>query len=205
MGRLVKTHNGEVVVAHNFVATPDYTLLVADYVGGNTPPHGWVYYPDDLEATDFAAAWVQPTGAQDAYALGAIVAHKGTRWRSRVAGNVWEPGVSGWADATTDIPEWLQPTGAHDSYVIGAIVRHNADLWASLVGANVWEPGVSGWRRTALVAPGEDAPVLEWVQPTGSDDAYPLGAKVKHNGKTWVSNYANNVWEPGVFGWSEVA
>lgn len=40
-----------------------------------------------------------------------------------------------------------------------------------------------------------------WVQPTGAHDAYPLGTKVTHNGKTWTSATAANVWEPGVYGW----
>jgi len=39
-----------------------------------------------------------------------------------------------------------------------------------------------------------------WVQPTGAHDAYPLGAIVTHNGKTWESLIANNVWEPGGVG-----
>ena len=41
----------------------------------------------------------------------------------------------------------------------------------------------------------------EWVQPTGAHDAYNKGDKVTHNGKTWVSDVDNNVWEPGVYGW----
>lgn len=44
----------------------------------------------------------------------------------------------------------------------------------------------------------------EWVQPTGAQDAYPLGAKVMHNGKRWTSDVDANVWEPGVYGWTEV-
>lgn len=32
-------------------------------------------------------------------------------------------------------------------------------------------------------------------------DAYPLGAKVTHKGKTWTSTTAANIWEPGVYGW----
>ena len=30
-------------------------------------------------------------------------------------------------------------------------------------------------------------------------------AKVSHNGKHWTSDVAANVWEPGVYGWTEVA
>lgn len=35
--------------------------------------------------------WVQPTGAHDAYALGAEVTHIGRNWRSNIDANVWEP------------------------------------------------------------------------------------------------------------------
>ena len=41
-----------------------------------------------------------------------------------------------------------------------------------------------------------------WRQPTSAVDAYPLGAKVTHKGKTWTSTTAANVWEPGVHGWT---
>lgn len=42
-------------------------------------------------------AWVQPTGAHDAYKLNAKVAHKGLNWNNTGSdANVWEPGVYGW-------------------------------------------------------------------------------------------------------------
>jgi hypothetical protein len=44
--------------------------------------------------------WVQPTGAHDAYPLGAEVTHKGQNWRSNYNGNVWEPSVFGWTAFT---------------------------------------------------------------------------------------------------------
>lgn len=40
-----------------------------------------------------------------------------------------------------------------------------------------------------------------WTQPLGATDAYMLGDEVSHNDEIWVSDYDNNVWEPGVFGW----
>ena len=44
-------------------------------------------------------AWVQPTGAQDAYPAGAEVSHNGQNWRNTHGnGNVWEPGVFGWEE-----------------------------------------------------------------------------------------------------------
>lgn len=45
--------------------------------------------------------------------------------------------------------------------------------------------------------------IPEWEQPN-STNPYMAGDKVKHNDKTWISNIDNNVWEPGVYGWSEV-
>lgn len=42
-------------------------------------------------------AWVQPTGAQDAYEAGAVVTHNGQTWdNTHGDGNVWEPGEFGW-------------------------------------------------------------------------------------------------------------
>lgn len=52
---------------------------------------------EDLKLTLYGPAeWVQPTGAHDAYALGAVVSHNGKVWVSTVDSNVWEPGGYGW-------------------------------------------------------------------------------------------------------------
>lgn len=45
----------------------------------------------------------------------------------------------------------------------------------------------------------------EWRQPTGAHDAYAEGAKVSHNSKHWISTIPANTYEPGVYGWDEVA
>ena len=50
----------------------------------------------------------------------------------------------------------------------------------------------------------EQVGISEWVQPTGAHDAYQIGDQVTHNGATWESDYDANVWEPGVFGWTEI-
>jgi len=84
--------------------------------------------------------WRQPTGAHDAYPLGAVVSHKDKTWESTVAANVWEPGVSGWLESGPGIPDWVQPTGAHDAYPKDAEVWHIEKLWKSNVDGNVWEP-----------------------------------------------------------------
>jgi hypothetical protein len=56
-----------------------------------TPPVNWREVP-----TTGYPAWVQPTGATDAYPVGFRVAHKDQNWESNTAANVWEPGVFGW-------------------------------------------------------------------------------------------------------------
>ena len=43
----------------------------------------------------------------------------------------------------------------------------------------------------------------QWAAPTGAHNAYPQGAIVTHQGKTWESLIPNNVWTPGVSGWRE--
>lgn len=44
--------------------------------------------------------WIQPVGSTDAYAKGAKVSHNDKHWISDVDGNVWEPGVAMWHEAT---------------------------------------------------------------------------------------------------------
>ena len=55
---------------------------------------------------------------------------------------------------------------------------------------------------TPISDPTQEYP--EWVQPIGSHDAYSQGDKVSHMDKHWVSDMNGNVWQPGVYGWSEV-
>ena len=37
----------------------------------------------------------------------------------------------------------------------------------------------------------------------GAHDAYEKGYKVSHNEKHWISDVDGNVWEPGVYGWTQ--
>lgn len=54
------------------------------------------YYEQLKPVVVSVKAWVQPTGAHDAYAKGAQVSNNGKIWESTIAANVWAPGVSGW-------------------------------------------------------------------------------------------------------------
>jgi hypothetical protein len=64
-----------------------------------------------------------------------------------------------------------------------------------------WHPSTVPALFTKIAREGE---ILPWVQPLGAQDAYQIGDKVNHNGFTWESINANNVWEPGVFGWQQI-
>lgn len=65
-----------------------------------------------------------------------------------------------------------------------------------------WRPSVSPgiWTKVLIPTPGE---IPDWEQPS-STNPYSKGDKVKHNGKIWTSDDDGNVWEPGVYGWTEV-
>ena len=91
-------------------------------------------------------------------------------------------------------------------YAVGKIVtRPNGNLYKCVQAHRSqagWEPENTPALWTKIGDPSEEYP--EWSQPLGAHDAYPLGAKVSHNGKKWVNDVASNVWEPGVYGWTEV-
>lgn len=66
-----------------------------------------------------------------------------------------------------------------------------------------WTPDVAVSLFAEVLIP-DPTVIPEWVQP-GSTNPYMKGDKVRHNDKVWVSTIDNNVWEPGVYGWDEVA
>lgn len=87
----------------------------------------------------------------------------------------------------------------------GSIVQDEGQLYRSIhdvtnAGQNT-KPSDTPSMWTRIGNPLEEFP--EWVQPLGAHDAYANGDKVTHNEKKWVSDVDSNVWEPGVYGWSE--
>ena len=97
-------------------------------------------------------------------------------------------------------PKWK----TDETYLIGERVRYDETLYKCLMNhtsQETWTPPVSPSLWVRVDDPGEEWP--EWVQPVGSTDAYPKGAKVSHNEKHWTSDIDANVYEPGVYGWTE--
>lgn len=118
--------------------------------------------------------------------------------------------VREWRETATDtealdgielFPVWKEDT----AYEVGERKVYNGLLYKCLqahTSQSSWTPidAPSLWARVLIPDP-ETIP--EWEQPE-STNPYMKGDKVKHNSKIWVSDIDNNVWEPGVYGWSEV-
>lgn len=96
---------------------------------------------------------------------------------------------------------WAYPV----NYTVGQIRKHANKLYKCLQAHTSqadWNPEDSPSLWVGISDPAEEWP--EWSQPVGSTDAYAQGDKVSHGGKHWISNVDGNVWEPGVYGWTEV-
>jgi hypothetical protein len=88
------------------------------------------------------------------------------------------------------------------AYKIGDRIRYEDTLYKCVqahTSQEGWEPPATPALWTKVHPEGT---IPEWEQPTGAQDAYAKGDKVKHNGQTWVSDVDANVWEPGVYGWT---
>lgn len=90
-------------------------------------------------------------------------------------------------------------------YQVGERVRYGDVLYRCLMthtSQAEWNPtdAASLWSKVLIPDP---EVIPEWEQPE-STNPYMKGDKVKHLNRTWVSDIDNNVWEPSVYGWSEV-
>ena len=97
-------------------------------------------------------------------------------------------------------PDWA----AGQDYPAGFKAQRGGALYKVLqahTSQTGWEPENAPSLWAKVLIPDENI-IPEWEQPD-STNAYSKGDKVTHNGKTWVSDVENNVWEPGVYGWTE--
>ena len=96
---------------------------------------------------------------------------------------------------------WTYPV----AYAVGNIRQYNGQLFPcgqAHTSQADWTPDATASLWKKIGDPTEEWPA--WSQPIGAHDAYNSGDKVSHNGKHWTSDVASNVWEPGVYGWTEV-
>lgn len=91
-------------------------------------------------------------------------------------------------------------------FVEGYIYRYENDIYRCLKDhdkQSTWTPDQA---HSLFVRVRPEGEIQEWekVQP-GINEPYNKGDKVTHNGKTWISDIDNNVWKPGVYGWTEIS
>lgn len=97
---------------------------------------------------------------------------------------VWEPGLD---------------------YSAGIIVRYESKIYEVIAPGHTsqadWTPDVTPALFKNIVPEGV---IPEWVQPTGSHDAYNTGDRVTYNGLVYESLIDGNVWSPEGYpsGWS---
>jgi hypothetical protein len=95
----------------------------------------------------------------------------------------WEPGIN---------------------YSTGTIVKYENQLYEVIAPGHIsqddWTPDVTPALFKKIVPEGV---IPEWVQPTGSHDAYNTGDKVTFNGIVYESLIDGNVWSPEAYpaGW----
>lgn len=97
--------------------------------------------------------------------------------------------------------EWAYPV----TYKVGAIRLYEGRLYQCVqahTSQEDWTPPAAASLWAEIADPAEEWP--KWAQPIGAHDAYNAGDKVSHSDKKWTSDLDGNVWEPGVYGWTEV-
>lgn len=120
---------------------------------------------------------------------------------------VLAPIVSDLTDEQVVSMAMLWPAWSNSAaYSVGDLVTYASNVYRCLQAHTAqedWTPtdAVSLWAQVLIVDPDV---IPEWVQPD-STNPYMTGDRVTHNGSTWESLVDNNVWEPGVYGWDEVA
>lgn len=106
-------------------------------------------------------------------------------------------------EAVELFPAW----DAGVEYAVDARVRCDGKLYRCVQAHTAqagWEPPVVPALWTEVAEPGT---IPVWKQPTGAQDAYAKGDKVRYpdeDGAVWVSDMDGNVWVPGVYGWTEL-
>lgn len=104
-------------------------------------------------------------------------------------------------NAVVIYPAWREGV----TYTTGQRVSHDGTLYKVLqdhVSQADWTPDAAPSLFARVLIPDTEV-IPEWEQPD-STNPYSKGDKVIHNGKTWISDIDYNIWEPGVYGWTEV-
>lgn len=108
-------------------------------------------------------------------------------------------------EAILEVPIFVEKWKSGINYEVGKRLEYNGTIYKVLqshTSQDDWMPDQAPSLFAKVLIP--DANVIpDWEQPD-STNPYSKGDKVTHNNKTWKSDVDNNVWEPGVYGWTEV-
>ena len=106
-----------------------------------------------------------------------------------------------------EFPELFQRwSGDGRDYKTGDLVSYGEYVYRVLqdhTSQPTWNPADAPSLFARVLNPDPEI-IPDWVQPE-STNPYMKGDKVKHKDRVWISTIDNNIWEPGVFGWDEVA
>ena len=110
-------------------------------------------------------------------------------------------------NAALEVKELFSIWSTDTDYAVDDRVRYEDGLYRVLqahTSQDDWTP-TNAPALFAEILPGQDGTDIgEWVQPD-STNPYQIGDRVIHNGVVYECTVANNVWEPGVYGWQIVA
>jgi hypothetical protein len=139
---------------------------------------------------------------EDAQALRAKIDAAQTAARVTIDDQLADLPDDTYTDVVALFPDWV----SGETVAVGAVRQFDGALYrcvqAHTTQADWTPPAVPALWTPVRQTQGPT--VDPWVQPTGSQDAYQVGDRVTFEGQTYESTAANNVWSPGVFGWTVV-
>lgn len=129
-----------------------------------------------------------------------------TRERARQFRKLLESQTEAMSDEEIiEYPSFVEKWKSGLDYDAGKRLEYNGTIYKVLqshTSQDTWTPDQAPSLFAKVLIP-DSSVIPNWEQPD-STNPYSSGDKVTHNGKTWVSDVDGNVWEPGVYGWSEV-
>ncbi len=108
-------------------------------------------------------------------------------------------------DALTAI-ELFAPWQTSAAYAVNERIRYDGKLYRVVqahTSQSDWTPDITPALYTEVAEPGT---IPVWRQPTGAQDAYRIGDKVRYpdeEGDVWICTFDYNTYAPGVYGWEK--
>lgn len=168
-----------------------HTLVEIDTVPPNVVSGYFFYHAGEFYTTEQNLAALAKSKAPEAASLAFVIMAQEGKFDDTTI-----------TEHAEQFPQWAYPI----AYAASTIVSYGEKLYRCLqahMSQADWTPAAAPSLWKEVGDPLEEYPA--WSQPVGAYDAYQTGDRVMHDGKRWISVADNNVWEPGVYGWEEVA